>query len=560
MPLLSRITPHPFRAQDLPIWGQIDTLYDYAAFIQQGPIAQLPQEQWGQPVAIIGAGAAGLVAAYELLKIGARPLIFEASDRLGGRAYSYRFPRSEVIAELGSMRFPPSGRLFFYYLDDVFNLRDRATFPDPGKVPTRLYYENQIIDWPAGADAPKDPDFQRIGHDWGTFISGLSAPFVAAWKAGDRNQLQALWQQAITTYKDTSFYAGVRQGIPQWSDEDLNKFGALGIGSGGFGPVYEADFLEIFRLVVNGWEDDQQFLPFGISQFVEQFYLTPVETPWGDRLSLQQLDAVRFNHRVTGLDYDGQNPILSWIDNDGNAQQAAFPAVIPTLSTRAMEIMGMTLVDYQRSPLSESVKTALRNLHLTNSSKLFVRTRSKFWLEHNLPANIQTDELPRGVYALDYPDRYNPEGNGVVLVSYTWEDDSSKLLSLSPLERLSLFRRSIAKASPQFAALLEPAEGETDVVCCDWQTEPGYYGAFKLQYPGQEPNLQAAYYQFLSVHDPNLDRGVYLAGDGVSWAGGWSEGALTVGLNAACAAAARLGAEVRPGSPLTQDPQLYTYA
>ena len=50
---------------------------------------------------------------------------------------------------------------------------------------------------------------------------------------------------------------------------------------------------------------------------------------------------------------------------------------------------------------------------------------------------------------------------------------------------------------------------------------------------------------------------MYLAGDSVSWSGGWLEGAMQTGLNAACAVAHRFGAKVVEGSPLTQDPQLY---
>ncbi|HWS83681.1 MAG TPA: FAD-dependent oxidoreductase [Ktedonobacteraceae bacterium] len=55
------------------------------------------------------------------------------------------------------------------------------------------------------------------------------------------------------------------------------------------------------------------------------------------------------------------------------------------------------------------------------------------------------------------------------------------------------------------------------------------------------------------------NRGVYLAGESVSWSGGWIEGALQTGINAACAATKRIGAIVRPHFPLTQDPHLYTY-
>jgi tryptophan 2-monooxygenase len=142
-------------------------------------------------------------------------------------------------------------------------------------------------------------------------------------------------------------------------------------------------------------------------------------------------------------------------------------------------------------------------------------------------------------------------------MSYTWGDDSRRLQALAPRERFVLFRRAIARVSPRFAAALEPVGGE--ILCIDWQTTEPAYGAFKLQGPGQEAQAHAAYYQFLSVLDPARDRGVYLAGDSVSWAGGWIEGALETGINAACAAARRIGARLAPGSPLSMDPHLYDY-
>jgi tryptophan 2-monooxygenase len=228
-----------------------------------------------------------------------------------------------------------------------------------------------------------------------------------------------------------------------------------------------------------------------------------------------------------------------------------------------MEMIGLTVGGRTRAQcaaregavLSQPVKVAVRNLHLMSSSKLFIRTRSKFWLDDpkRIPQVIQTDELPRAVYALDYPQIKE----GVVLISYSWGDDSAKLMGLSNEERLERCRTVIGEVSREFADHLEPVGGE--VLSVDWDREPFYHGAFKLQYPGQEADLQAAYFQFLSVLDPRSDTGVYLAGDSVSWSGGWMEGALQTGLNAACAAAKRLGAVLSPGSPLTQNPRLYDY-
>ena len=81
-------------------------------------LGTVPPECHGEEVAIIGAGISGLVAAYELMRMGLRPVVFEAS-RMGGRLRSEPFSDgdSATIAELGGMRFPRSSAAFFHYVD-----------------------------------------------------------------------------------------------------------------------------------------------------------------------------------------------------------------------------------------------------------------------------------------------------------------------------------------------------------------------------------------------------------------------------------------------------------
>src|SRR5579862_7361350 len=73
----------------------------------------VPSERLGEPVAVVGAGISGLVAAYELMRLGLRPVVYEASH-LGGRLRSQQFEGAPkgVIAELGGMRFPISSTAF----------------------------------------------------------------------------------------------------------------------------------------------------------------------------------------------------------------------------------------------------------------------------------------------------------------------------------------------------------------------------------------------------------------------------------------------------------------
>lgn len=531
-------------------WPLVDELFDYEAFVNAGPIATFAEEHWGAQVAIIGGGAAGLCAAYELLRTGLQPVVFEATGRIGGRNWSKYFPgQAAAFAEMGAMRVPPENKLFYRYVDE-FGLT-MGDFPDPGLVPTVIYYQNQAFSWDGGD--PPGP-FAAIKQDWLDFVGPLTTPLNTGYANNDMAAVQAAWQELITKYRDMSFYEALVQGIPKWTTEDLNLFGALGMGSGGFGPLYGVGFLEMLRLLANNFETGQKLVVEGIGQLTQQFAEQEVKLPNGQTTSLALSGAIRTNTPVTALEYDASCPGVNVIW-DGGSQ--LFGAAIVATTTRAMEFIGLTRIPDTdpTSVIDEPSKVSIRNLHLMESSKLFILTETKFWKgSSTIPQNIQTDELPRGVYCLDYANT----DNGVVLISYTWGDDSAKLLSLSPAQRLEQFKATIAQISPEFAANLVPVGGDDGILNIDWEAESYYNGAFKLNTPGQEKDVQNAFFQFLSANQPG-SKGVYMAGDSVSWVGGWTEGALHTGINAACAVARFLGGQVASPSPLDMNKDLYVY-
>ncbi|TDD63507.1 FAD-dependent oxidoreductase [Kribbella antibiotica] len=74
-------------------------------------------------ITVIGAGIAGLVAAYELERLGHEVEVIEASRDIGGRIRTHRFPGRDgsigPFAELGAMRIPAGHRLTMHYIAEL---------------------------------------------------------------------------------------------------------------------------------------------------------------------------------------------------------------------------------------------------------------------------------------------------------------------------------------------------------------------------------------------------------------------------------------------------------
>jgi protoporphyrinogen oxidase len=92
-------------------------------------------------VVIVGAGPAGLIAAYELVKQGERPIVLEKADKVGGIARTERYK---------GYRFDIGGHRFFTKIGEVQQLWHEILGADFIKVPrlSRIYYRGKFFNYP----------------------------------------------------------------------------------------------------------------------------------------------------------------------------------------------------------------------------------------------------------------------------------------------------------------------------------------------------------------------------------------------------------------------------
>ena len=513
-------------------------------------------------VAVVGTGPAGIVAAYELLRLGVMVDVYSTDHAAYryGRSFSYPFPgNEEYLAEMGAMRFPPSEAGLFFYLKK-FGIAYNDNFPDPGKVNTLLYVNGHPFDWKAGQQAPSLFDTVTKGLDAlisedttladGTVLKSPTA-MTGYMMAADYDSAFSAWQDWLTNFEHLSFGAGLSvifqlnpnaPGGTRWTDDDMAIFGTIGVGSGGFGSLYSVQFLEIFRLFVNELETDQQFIPTGIASVFDAMANTQVS---GESVLDRHIDedVVRIEY-ATGPQRAVQ--LTSNVDAVRTYDRViwAAPKWASQANTNLVEFLEAAGAEVP-TPGRPNVISAIKEMHTISSSKAFILTPKKFWLEDDaLPANIQSDTLIRGLYCLDYTPDESPDGLGVVLISYTWQDDSAKQSAL-PLDKETRIKRlveDVDQIDATFAANLVPLNGdyENNTIFIDWMDEPNYHGAFKLNYPKQDRLLQQSYSFFLMAGEP-LDPLLYLAGDDVSFSGGWCEGAIETAINAVSAVGVSLG-------------------
>ena len=88
-----------------------------------------------------------------------------------------------------------------------------------------------------------------------------------------------------------------------------------------------------------------------------------------------------------------------------------------------------------------------------------------------------------------------------------------------------------------------------DPITVSWESDPHFLGAFKGALPGHYRYNQRMYAHFMQQDMPVEQRGMFIAGDDVSWTPAWVEGAVQTSLNAVWGIMTHFGGKTHADNP-----------
>src|SRR5664279_350194 len=222
-----------------------------------------PQVPNRPKVIIIGAGLAGLAAAFEVKRLGLEPIILEGQARVGGRVYTNRQFAPGLYAEMGAMRIPRVHHLTLDYCKQ-FGLQLRPFVMDNPR--TLVYIAGKR--WTYG-QVNDDPD--RLGFDLEPHERGRS--YDQLWDEAIR-EIRELYDQqglgALATIATSYDRYSIRDFLRErgFSEGALELYGLMSFREANM----NAGIVEQLREIVGRAFEDMQEIVGGMDQLPNAFY------------------------------------------------------------------------------------------------------------------------------------------------------------------------------------------------------------------------------------------------------------------------------------------------
>jgi monoamine oxidase len=423
----------------------------------QAAFAQRPQR-----IVVIGAGLAGLCAAFELANAGHDVTIFEARTRPGGRVLTLREPFADgLYAEAGAMTIASSHALSLHYAR-LFGLPLVEVKSAPGTFITHI--QGRRVNRTASAR-----------QYFGETLAAAPRADAADWPPASLQQYDAM------TVADLWRQHGA-------DDEVLAvlKLGFLGLLGDGVDAVN----------ALNGLRETALRLPSDSHYRIDG---GNDKLPKAFAASLRE--RIHYGAPVVRIAHDRASVRLAVKDASGVHQVTADRVIcaVPFTTLRDVAIAPAFSPLKQRA-IEEALSTAV--------TRTFLQCRTRFWMTEGLSGGAATD-LP--VASLSHVTSEQP-GPRAILESYTGGANARRLAAMPLAERLDFV---VDQSSLIFPELVSQFEGGTSI---SWSTDPWAKGAYAWFKPGQ--------LALLPPRADQAEGRVHFAGDHTSALPGWMQGAL----------------------------------
>jgi monoamine oxidase len=479
----------------------------------RGPI-KLDGDARGASVVILGAGLAGMTAAYELGRAGYKVQVLEYNQRAGGRNWSIR--GGDVYTELG-------GATQHCGFDDGLYLN-----PGPWRIP---YHHHALLDYCRRFGVALEPFIQlnhnaflhssrafdgkpqRIRDIRADFQGGVTELLAKATRQGALDDAVSKEDREILL-EALRAHGGLDADFRYKLGDDSAAFrgyakppgGGLGAAPAAGEPIGMHDILTS-RL----WRGLQNFLYYEFQTTMFQ----PVGGMGriGEAFARQIPDTIRYGAKVTRIAQDehGVTVTLEDLSRSGVMQEVKADWCVCALP---LSILSQLPVD-----VSAPMKAAIDAVPYSSSVKFGLQFRRRFWEEdEHIFGGITYTDLP--IRQISYPSAgYNSGGKGVLLGGYTWDGPNSfELTAMSPADRIKLAVDYGAQIHPQYRD-----EFETGVAVA-WHRSP-----FTLGCAGEwTEETRRDHYDNLC----KIDGRIVLAGEHASYIPAWQEGAILSALDA----------------------------
>jgi monoamine oxidase len=447
------------------------------------------RDQDPKRVIIIGAGMAGLVAGYELTRAGHDVLILEAQNRVGGRVYTLRTFAPGLYAEAGAMRIPRVHDLTLGYIEH-FRLPLRPFLM--GNPKGLVHVGGRRLTAEEAGLNPDELGFPVAERERGRSHSDLWAEATRELRAWIETDGDAGWERIRVQYDGYT----IREFLESrgFSEGAIEMYGVMNFVESGINNAVIEEFREDFG---KAYEDMQEIVG-GSDNLPNAFYR---EIP----------RQVRFGAEVHAIDQDADGVTVHFKTESGRYSERGDYAIVtlPFSVLRQVEVL---------TPFSHEKQRAIRQLNYAASTKVLFQVRERIWeTDDGIFGGATVTDLP--IRRMNYPTPNPDDPRGVLLASYTWDQDAARWGAMDEETRLEEALDDVAKIHPRIRDVYEVGASHA------WYNDRYANGAFAMFEAGQQTQLQA------DIVKP--EGRIHFAGEHCSLYHAWIQGALESGLRAA---------------------------